>query len=326
LTQLHHTDCSGDLYKPTLGTKPPELVQELHLTMSYFSQQIKSFHSDVKSTSNKLQKKTVAASHAPSPAPSAASSATANSKPDVKRKREELPANQVWSQPADTGMGQDYRTNVQYAIEHLKSKDRPLTLTEILNYLSFKGDESKRRGMAGILKQHPRVRFVPDMAHLNAWGAGTYEFRPLYDISDATQLVTYLQNQKEFKGLLVKDLKDGWANIEDSIDDMEGSHQILVTRNKKDNHAKSVYPDEPSLFNLIDDEYQLAWHKIHIPPPAELPGELTRLGLKPTSVDPTTIVKKVATKEKVNKKPRRGGRTTNIHMAGILKDYSGTKR
>ena len=100
---------------------------------------------------------------------------------------------------------------------------------------------------------------------------------------------------------------------------------MLVTRNRKDNHAKMVWPNDPSLKFNIDDEFQNIWHKVKLPPPDALADELKREGLTPANKKGS---KKAMIKmpEKKTKKPRKGGRTTNTHMAGVLRDYSHLKK
>jgi transcription initiation factor TFIIE subunit beta len=67
------------------------------------------------------------------------------------------------------------------------------------------------------------------------------------------------------------------------------------------------------------------WQKIKLPPKDELPAELVKLGHKPTSADPSSIGAKKVAVQKQKKKSKRGGRTTNTHMMGILRDYSHMK-
>jgi transcription initiation factor TFIIE subunit beta len=297
--------------------------------MSALQKSLLDFRSDVSSTSAKLQKRTLAAPavSAPSPAPSTGSDHSRQN--DIlKRKREIVPApGDAWSQPVDTGKGHEIMTQVQYALTHLKDKETPLKLYDILSYLSLQGtqDETKRR-LAKILKQHSRVTFTPDREHSDLWGAGTYAYRPIYQIYNATQLLSYLQQQTSSNGLLVKELKDGWPSIEDTIDQLESEHKLLVVRNRKDEHARSVWLDDPSLNQEIDTEYKTMWHKIAIPPITDIVQDLIKLKVKPASADPSTIVKGPTKLEKKTKKPRKGGRTTNTHMAAILKDYSHLKR
>lgn len=215
-------------------------------------------------------------------------------------------------------------TQVTYALEYLKSKETPQTLAQIVSYLGLKTLESQQ-SIAMILKRHDRVEYQKDGTNTH-WSAGTYRFRPLHNIRTATGLLAYLQNQPTAQGLSVRELKEGWVGAEEAIDLLESKNQILVTRNKKDNHAKMVWANDPSLTQHVDPEFQSLWFKVSLPSKEDLPREMEKLGLKPTSADPSSVVVAAPKeKQKKQKKPRKGGRTTNLHMAGILRDYSSTK-
>ena len=212
-------------------------------------------------------------------------------------------------------------TQVTYAVEYLKTKEASQTLAQVISYLSLKTPESQQN-IAMILRRHDRVEYKKDSTK-SGWDTGTYRFRPLHNIRSATELLRYLQTQPTAQGLSVRELKDGWSAAEDAIDFLESKNQILVTRNKKDNHAKMVWANDPSLSQHVEPEFQKLWFKVRLPSKEELPTEMERLGLKPTSADPSgAMAAAPKEKQKKQKKARKGGRTTNLHMAGILRDYS----
>ena len=298
--------------------------------MSYLQKQVDAFRTDLSSTSSKISnKRSVANAPAAAGAPAVAAPATTSapgtpSKNEGKRKRPEA-STIVYSQPADTGTGRFIMTQVTYAVEHLKKKEAPRTLAQIVDHLSLSSQNpDSRRNVAQILKRHDRVDFTRD-PNSQAWDAGTYRFRPMHNIRSATELLSFLQTQRTAQGLSVRELKEGWSGAEEAIDLLESRNQILVTRNKKDNHARMVWANDPSLSQSVEFEFQTLWHKIRLPSKDELPAELVKLGHKPTSSDPSLAsIKQV--KEKKAKKPKRGGRTTNTHMLGILRDYSSMKK
>ncbi|KAI9858206.1 MAG: hypothetical protein M1813_007855 [Trichoglossum hirsutum] len=299
------------------------------MSSSFLQKQLEAFKEGASNASSKLSNKRTVAVHssAPTPRPSTPSGSSVS---DLKRKRPDNASTIVYSQPADTGTGRYIMTQVTYAVDYLKSKETPQTLASIIGYLSLQTQTSdSKRTIADILKNHDRVEFTPvgtPGKASNTWDSGTYRFRPIHNIRSATELLAYLQAQPSAQGLSVKELKDGWSGAEEAIDLLESQSQLLVTRNKKDNHARMVWSNDPSLSQNIDPEFQARWHKIKIPVSGELPGELSKAGLKPTSVDPATVVKKVVPgKKERQKRPRRGGRQTNTHMAGILRDYSSKK-
>lgn len=289
--------------------------------MSYLQNQISAFKSSVNSSSSKISNKRTAVAPTKSTLPPAPTQTSSSKNHDLKRKRPEQ-SNVVYSQPADTGTGRHTITQVTYAIEYLKHKGTPQTLTDILSYLSIQHRETEYKdAIAFILKGHTKVVY----SSKNDGGEGTFSFRPAHDIRSADRLLGYLQSQSTAQGLSVRELKDGWPDAEAAIDDLEDQGKLLVTRNKKDSHAKMVWPNDPSLSFSIDEEFQTIWHKIKLPEPAALADELEREGLTPANKSRSTKAKPTK-QEKKTKKPRKGGKTTNVHMVGVLRDYSHLKK
>ena len=295
---------------------------------SYLEKQQEAFRTNVISAAPKVSnKRTLAAppASAPSPAPSNASNTSKNENKDVKRKRETQ--NVVYSQPAATGYGTEAFTQVTYVIDFLKKKDEAKSFREILEYLSqVHVEESKKRLIISILKKHDRVRWIPD-SQSKAWDSGTFMHRPVINVRTKKDLIAYLQTKPDAQGLSVKDLKDGWPDCEDAINELEAEHKILVTRTKKDNHARMVWSNDPSLVHRIDSEFHTLWRQTELPSVDDLVRKLQDAGQKPASEDPSKRVKPPPKpKEKKKKAPRKGGRTTNTHMEHLLKDYSHLKR
>lgn len=213
-------------------------------------------------------------------------------------------------------------TQVTYAIEYLKTKGTPQTLTDLLGYLSLQyREDDYKRTVGTILRNHDKVIYD---AKANG-GEGTFSFRPVHDIRSGDRLIRFLQSQPTAQGINVRDLKDGWAGAEEAINNLESEGKLLVTRNKKDNHAKMVWPDDPSLMVNVDEEFQAIWHKIKLPDPGALADELEKAKLLPANKSRGLKVKTKVI-EKKTKKPRRGGKTTNSHMVGVLRDYSHLKK
>jgi transcription initiation factor TFIIE subunit beta len=292
--------------------------------MSSLQRQADAFTSDLKSSASKISNKralgapvTSVPSHLP---PN--STTTGQSKSDSSKRKRPEPTNVVYSQPADTGRGAQIMTQVTYARDYLKTKETPRSLKDIVEYLNLHKDSTRDlQQLAAILKRDDRITFVPESRNAS-WNTGTYSYAPKLAIRTKNELLGYLQQRPDASGLPLKDLKDGWPNADTAIDELEEQSLVLVTRNKKDGHARHVWPNDPSLKTPIDEEYQMLWNKIVLPSAADIVQELHNAHLKPTSVDPSSVIKKMSTKKEKTKKPRRGGRTTNTHMAGILRDYS----
>jgi len=250
--------------------------------------------------------------NAPSPTPSNSSTGAS------KRKREDVaPATVVYSQPQETGTGSHVYTQLTYTIEFLRANQKWYSFKDIMGYLNVvEGDTQTRSQLQSLFRSNNsanRIEYNPQ--------TDTYRYKPKYDIRNASQLKGWLQNQKSAIGLSVKDLKDGWQNVQDEIKTLEKKQEVLVKRNQKDNLAKTVWINDPSLMHKMDDDFKSQWHSIRLPPNAEdLRNKLLTAGLKPSSAQPAPATAK--SKEKKRKAPRRGGKQTNTHMANILKDFS----
>ena len=169
--------------------------------------------------------------------------------------------------------------------------------------------------------KHDKVKYVM----VDGKDEDFFSFRPIHDIRSADQLLGYLQSQRSAQALNVKDLKDGWHGALDAIDDLERQGRLSVTRHKKDDSARFVWLNDPSLFFSIDQEFKTMWQKIKLPEPGALADELEREGLTPANKSRSVKAKPVKQENKA-KRARKGGKTTNTHMAGVLRDYSHLKK
>jgi transcription initiation factor TFIIE subunit beta len=275
---------------------------------SYFQRSEDAFKSTVISASAKVSNKRTLSSlpvSAPSPAPSNASSKGGDNK-DQKRKRE-TPSNIVYSQPEDTGYGTDLLTQITYIIEFLKKKGDPKTFQEILQYLSkANAPEKQRRVMAGILRKHGSIEWIPDpKLKVQEWDSGTFRHKPKINVRSKTELLVYLQRKSDARGVPVADLKDGWPDCEGPISELEEERKVLVTRTKKDNHARMVWANDSTLFNPVDSEFQVMWHNNELPGPDDLVRKLLDAGQKPASEDPSKRIKVPAKPKEAKKRPPR---------------------
>lgn len=290
--------------------------------MSYLQQQINSFNSSVVSSAGRLpqQKRIIGGSQ---PVSSTSSQPTSTPGTPGPARRHE-PANVVYSQPADTGTGKDIMTNVLYAIQKMKEKNAPLTFEDIVGYLSLqerRHDQGYVHALRSILQVHEKVNYDSS----GAGGKGTFSFRPPHNIRSEEQLLQKLQSQTTMTGILVKDLKEGWPGVEQAIDKLEQEGKLLVTRNKKDNHPKMVWANDPSLMHKFDDEFRQIWEKTKVPDQQQVIEDLEKAGMIPTNKN-KVVKPRPKVEQKKTKKPRRTGKTTNTHMMGILRDYSHLKR
>ena len=212
-----------------------------------------------------------------------------------------------------------------YAVKYLKEKEKALTFDDIYRFLSVPSQlntDRIRTDLRSHLRTNPRVDYNPKGFD----GKGAFTYRPLHPVHSADELKGYLQARPTAQGISVKELREGWSAVPAAIDELEAKGELLVTRNKKDGAAKHVWPDDPSLAQNVEPEFRGLWHKMELPANAsEMRAELERAGLTPTSQIKQPVAQKKQ-KEKKKRAPRSGGRTTNVHMTAVLKDYSNRKK
>lgn len=297
---------------------------------TYLEKQSAAFKGTLASAASKLSNpmSTKAASLAPpSPSPSAASDSAAAT-PTAKRKRD---ATEVYSQPQLTGYGVDVKSHMKFAVDYLKAKSASKTMQELIDHLSLRNTtEDHRQELAEGLRGHPRVEWRPDTSlSEQTWKTGTYSYRPVVPgVVDATSLLAFLQRKTDASSLAVRDLKDGWPDCEETLARLEHQHKILVTRTNRENIARHVWLDDPSLHHSVQPEFQAMWRRVQIPSVDDMHRKLVTAELKPTSDDPRKIAAANANKSKVQKKrvSKRGGKMTNTHMNHLLQDFSDRRR
>lgn len=233
-----------------------------------------------------------------------------------------MSSTEIYSQPAATGTGSDVRTKVLFAIDSLKAKSPASIPTATLIADNVRGPEQTPELVSRFrqfLNANEKVSYNKD--------ADAYSFRPIHDIFNADDLIGFLQSQTTALGLNVRDLKDGWNDVDKAIDQLEKEKRLLVVRNRKDNNAKMVWADDPTLSAPMDAEFVSFWEDIQMPSGGHdaVVKELKQKGMTPAGSGVTSAAK-IVKNEKPKKKVRRGGKVTNTHMQGILRDYSHLKK
>lgn len=223
--------------------------------------------------------------------------------------------------PGPGSAGTELLTQVYYAIDYLKTKgNTAVPFDDITNYLSLPVDAQKHiPHIREALKAHDRVAFVPKSESGN--GKDSFKYRPPHPVSNGEELKAYLARQPTSQGIPVRELKDGWPDCVATIDALEKEGHVLVIRNKKDDTPKMVWFDSPTYHISIDSDFADFWNKTKLPSTEnEIRNELEKAGLTCTSQ--VKEIKKLEIKKDRKRVNRRGGKTTNHHMSGILKDYS----
>ncbi|TID14536.1 general transcription factor spTFIIE beta subunit [Venturia nashicola] len=266
--------------------------------------------------------KSLNGSGVPSPSPSNSSA------PGAKRKRapdagKPTAVQQMQRrQPAST---LELLAQMRVAEKYLQDKDRPCNFTEVINYLSIQNaDPNTLKTFAAVMQRNKpddKIKYNPPKT---SNGEGTYEYNPKYPIRNKQDLTAYLQKQTHAIGIKVEDLKDGWKDAVSTITTMGGIGELLVVCDKQ-GKPKVVWQDDKTLANEIPNDIVSEWHAIRVPTDTEeLRNKLLAAGQTPSSAARKVVAAKTGKPKR--KVARRGGRTTNVHMEKILKDYSNIRR
>lgn len=225
----------------------------------------------------------------------------------------------VFSQPQDHGTGEHVYTRVTYTIDYLKSNPGWHTFDELMAYLNVAPGDVQREQLRYIFRQdNNRNRIAYNAAN------DTYRYKPKLDIRNPAQLKGYLQTQKSAQGLTIKDLKDGWASVAEDVKAMEEKKEVLV-KYGKDGAPKTVWGNDSTLMHPMDLEFTKMWHQIAIPANSDdLRKTLEGVGLKTATVAKGPVDTGKGGKKK--RVARRGGKTTNTHMTGLLMDFSAMRK
>lgn len=215
---------------------------------------------------------------------------------------------------ADTTSGQDARTLVIYSIDRLKEKaPNWIPEDELIAYVLPAGKRDDNQ--IALFKQFLALNEKVDHDSKTR----SYRFRPTHNIFTADDLLGYLQKQTTASGLNVRELKDGWPDVEATIDKLEEQSKLLVTRHRKDNHPRMVWLNDPTLNAPLDEEYKRIWEGIPVLEHKDMIKILQEDGFQPAGnvAEP----RKVAPVKKVKAK-RKSTKVTNVHLKGFLRDYS----
>ncbi|KAJ3482197.1 hypothetical protein NLI96_g7145 [Meripilus lineatus] len=240
-----------------------------------------------------------------------------SSKPKKKRPK----TNVVYSQPADTGTGQNVNTQLVYAVSQLKSTPNPMRLQDLSILTNTPLDTDKV--LLEKFKSHDRVLYDPK--------TDLYSYRHDYNVRNKAALLTEIQRQtRKGGGLSVRTLKESWKEAPQAIEELEKDGEVFVTRTLKDGQLRMVFwneikPDDDHGGKPVEKEFMDLWHSLDVPNEVDLLKQLSNEGLQATAAE--QVVPKVPMAKKKGRKnaPKtRQIRLTNTHLKGqidLSKDY-----
>ena len=205
--------------------------------------------------------------------------------------------------------------NVRHSIERLKDKfPEAISFEELMSYtVSTHATPEDLRALKSIIPVNSEV----DKQHYKE--TGYFKYYPKYGIAGPDDMLRVLKKDEFVGGLRVSDLKVVWPAVEEDITKLEKQHKIVATRNKKDGQAKHVWLNDPNMYAHVDDEFRDLWLSVPVPEAQRIRNELEVIGLKVATQAPRVNAPSAVKKKRNN---RRGQKITNVHMMGLLKDYS----
>ncbi|OWB57253.1 hypothetical protein B5S28_g3188 [[Candida] boidinii] len=269
-----------------------------------FASQLNAFKKSLKTSSITLpDQKRVIRQSSPTAKPSPLREALKRKKEEDELKENPIKRNKHGLKPLSL--------RLEEAIDVIKKYDRPVLISDLSSIMA----ESVDSALIKCLKIANTISYDPVKK--------TVEYVSIYKIKSEEDLMRTLKSQTTFSGLSVKELKDGWHTCTQTLNKLEKENKIIIYKTKKDNAARHVWLNlDGKIGDQVDYEFVDIWRKIRVPKGDDLIKLMIDNGLMPTNYDPEAIKKKTAPVQERKQKKARKGKVTNIHMKGILRDYS----
>lgn len=179
-----------------------------------------------------------------------------------------------------------YNTYIHAAISHLRAYREPMTIDSLMNFLEIEKNKDQEAFIIEKIKVNSRVQ-----VDLNK---GFIQYKPLYDIKTEEDIISTLRNDCLKRGLLVKELREVFNDINKVINDLSIKRKILVLRGKEEGKEVPVvvyYNDtlicggNGSIPSQIHPDIIKLWHSSKPP----LDEDLLRTQMRQANVSPINI-------------------------------------
>ncbi|GAA6036276.1 hypothetical protein JCM8097_006872 [Rhodosporidiobolus ruineniae] len=227
------------------------------------------------------------------------------------------------TQPALSGIGRHWQTQLALTVSFLKSLGGPIRLEDLALRSNVEALLHNHELVDG-LRNHERVKYDDR--------TGLWSYKPDFILSSKSDLLILLRRASPDGGLPVKKLRESWAGVTAAIEELEREGRVLVTRTEGKGAAggegtmKMVFLDDIGVEKEpLDQEFKDLWRSLKTPIGDDLAEELQTAGLTASSAplaNPTTQGKK---KPKDRKRANRRFKITNTHLKDqgidLSKDY-----
>lgn len=206
----------------------------------------------------------------------------------------------------------DLTMKLMATTDALKEAGIPISVEDFERRLGFKLDPQ----LLKLVQTLDRIQYDEENK--------TLAYVSLHNIKSGRDVLRVLETQRVFQGLSVKQLRDGWKQCLEEITELEKDNLIIVYRTKKDQTPRHIWlnPDALPLRAHEDSSLTNLWNTVPVPSHSTLVQTLLQNGLKPTNVQPESLKLNVQPVKQQRRKKARRAKITNLHMKGVLKDYS----
>ncbi|TIB92124.1 hypothetical protein E3Q20_00377 [Wallemia mellicola] len=213
---------------------------------------------------------------APTPGPSGvddgipiAGSAAAAAQAAAKRKK----ANEIYSQPRDTGVGMHINSQLAYLVQFIKDYNAPIRLEDLIVRSGI--ELIRTPGLLDLFNSHDRVQHDTKL--------DLYSYRHDFPMKSKAELLKHVKGYAPRGGMRVNLLKESWSGAPAAIDELERENEIVVLRGKDGQGMRTVFENNVKDAIEVQEEFRGLWHSLNVPPESEVARDLDDAGLKRTS-------------------------------------------
>ncbi|WFD30931.1 hypothetical protein MSPP1_001957 [Malassezia sp. CBS 17886] len=237
---------------------------------------------------------------------------------------------EVYSQPANTGIGVHESTQLVAAVDALKRRGHPVRLEDFALMNEIHGLLDQSSMLFKRFEAHPKVRYDEK--------TDLWSYRPDYEVHSSGDVVALLQEKylrpsaltptAAASGMRVGELRESYPQAREAVEELAAvepgeERPVLVLRGKRDGVVKNVFWNavQGSEVRAIDEEFRDLWHGLKVPDVVDLAGDLESEGLNATKMVDTTpkATQAPATRGKKGKRgaaPRKF-KLQNTHLQGV---------
>ncbi|PKI84537.1 hypothetical protein MVES_001734 [Malassezia vespertilionis] len=204
---------------------------------------------------------------------------------------------EVYSQPADTGIGVHESTQLVAAIDALKRRGNPVRLEDFALMHGIQGLMDEKSALFCRFSAHPKVQYDKK--------TDLWSYKPDYNVHSPADVVELLREKyyrpsaltptSAASGMRVAELRESYPPAREVVDELMSvqpfeDREVLALRGKRDGAVKYVFwnPVRGDEVKPIDSEFKELWHGLQVPDVVDLAADLESEGLSATTMAENT--------------------------------------